>query len=120
MRKVDPGIYRGSAWKMKQRSIRDKIQSKNDMCHAPYWLPDNLSNIGAVHGIRIETVDPQSFEPSSPELWPVIPLAWNCHPIGPSFQGWWTHVVKGATKEDKNIAWRALLNGPDGSMSMGR
>ena len=31
------------------------------------WLPDNLSGVGIVHGICIETVDPQAFEPSSPE-----------------------------------------------------
>ena len=31
------------------------------------WLLDNLSGVGTVHGIRIETVAPQAFEPSSPE-----------------------------------------------------
>ena len=30
------------------------------------WLPDNLSGVGTVHGIHIETVDPQAFEPPSP------------------------------------------------------
>ena len=31
------------------------------------WLPDNLSGVGTIHGIRTETVDPQAFELSSPE-----------------------------------------------------
>ena len=31
------------------------------------WLLDNLSGVGTVHRIHIETVNPQAFEPSPHE-----------------------------------------------------
>ena len=47
------------------------------------WLPDNLSGVGTVHEIRIETVDPQAFESSSPEPWTVTPLVLPLKDDGP-------------------------------------
>ena len=67
------------------------------------WFLDNLSRVGTVHGIRIETVKPQAFEPSSPK-----PL--NRHPLNlepsphRSFHSKMTNPWgEGATKEGKNL-----------------
>ena len=126
MRKVYPGFYRGSAQKTKwhfdprQNPIEELVMRHNGFRTTCQTLAQFMASSLKPSTHRPLNRYPLSFEPSSPELWTINPWAWNCHPIGPSSQEWRTHVVKGATEEDKNIAWRALLNGPDGSMSVGR
>ena len=46
-------------------SIRDKNQSKNDTCHAPLILPDNLSDVCTPDDLCVFNRQPMNIESST-------------------------------------------------------
>ena len=97
MRKEERDIYRVSARKMKQRF--DPRYYPMEEWHMSCVIMASGQPIRVMHSSQVR------IEPSSHQLWTVIPWTFNRHPMGPSAQRWWTHGVKGQLKRVISMKW---------------
>ena len=57
-----------------EASIRDKNQSKNDTCHVPLMLPDNLSDVCTPDDLYVFNRQPMNIESSTCNFFVVTPI----------------------------------------------